>query len=154
MTLRAHLRRFFQDESGSASIELLIVLPLLAWIFFATFVFFDAFRAKSINVKATYTISDILSREVNEPITPEFMDSLYALYQSLIVHTRPSIQGIIIYGIGFEVTRGQRGEQAIQNCVSDRGRIALTNYFYAEGLQIDRVFRTIAAQINALKLVQ
>ena len=91
MTLRARLCRFFQDESGSASIELLIVLPLLAWIFFATFVFFDAFRAKSINVKATYTISDILSREVNEPITPEFMDSLYALYQGLIVHTRPSM---------------------------------------------------------------
>lgn len=78
------------------------------------------------------------------PMDTKLLDTCHQAHQ----------QGIIIYGIGFEVTRNQRGEQAIQNCVSDRGRIALTNYFYAEGLQIDRVFRTIAAQINALKLVQ
>lgn len=89
MILQKRLFRFLQDETGSASIETVIILPVLAWIFLATFVYFDAFRAKSINVKATYTISDILSREVNEPITPEFMDSLYALYQGLVVHTQP-----------------------------------------------------------------
>jgi Flp pilus assembly pilin Flp len=89
MILQNRLCRFLQDEAGSASIETVIIFPLLAWIFLATFVYFDAFRAKSINVKATYTISDILSREVNEPITPEFMDSLYALYRGLVVHTQP-----------------------------------------------------------------
>ncbi|HVG47634.1 MAG TPA: hypothetical protein VM899_05805, partial [Rubellimicrobium sp.] len=78
------------------------------------------------------------------PMDTKLLDTCHQAHQ----------QGIIIYGIGFEVARNQRGEQAIQNCVSDRGRVALTNYFYAEGLQIDRVFRTIAAQINALKLVQ
>jgi hypothetical protein len=89
MILRDRLRHFLHDESGSISIETVIIFPVLIWIFLATFVFFDAFRAKSINVKATYTISDILSREVNEPITPEFMDSLYALYRGLVVHTQP-----------------------------------------------------------------
>ena len=78
------------------------------------------------------------------PMDEKLLDTCHQAHQA----------GVIVYGIAFEVARNQRGEQAIQNCVSDRGRLALTNYKYAEGLEIDTVFRTIAAQINALKLVQ
>lgn len=64
------------------------MFPLLAWLFLATYEYFDGFRAKSLNIKATYTIADALSREVNEPVTPEYMDSLNALYWAMSVHAR------------------------------------------------------------------
>jgi hypothetical protein len=56
---------------------------LLAWL--GCFVFFDAYRAQSINVKAAYTLGDVLSRETNY-VTPEYMDSLHAL-QALLTQT-------------------------------------------------------------------
>lgn len=59
---------------------------------------------------------------------------------------------IVVYGIAFEAP--PVGRNAIRNCVTDRGRIAAGNYFDAQGLQIQTVFRRIAAQINALKLIQ
>lgn len=80
------LRRFLRDERGSVSIEAVIVFPILAWVFLGVWVFFDAYRAKSINIKAAYTIGDIVSRESNEPITPAYLDGLFAL-QAQMNHT-------------------------------------------------------------------
>ncbi len=60
--------------------------------------------------------------------------------------------GIVVYGIAFEAP--QNGQAAIRRCVSDDGQLASSNYFDASGLQIDTVFRTIAAQINALRLMR
>ncbi len=78
MRLRAALDRFRRDETASVTVEAVIMLPLLFWAIVICFVFFDAFRAQSVNVKASYTISDALSRETDY-ITPEYMGFLYAL---------------------------------------------------------------------------
>lgn len=80
--LRA-LRRFLRDERGSIAIESVLILPVLAWAYMGTVVFFDAFRAKAVNVKAAYTIGDILARQTVD-ITPEFVDSLHDLQRMLI----------------------------------------------------------------------
>ena len=40
------LRRFGGEMRGSASVELVIVLPLLLWALAATAVFFDGFKAR------------------------------------------------------------------------------------------------------------
>jgi hypothetical protein len=53
---------------------------------------------------------------------------------------------VVVYGIAFEAPT--RGQQAIYNCASSPG-----HYFNAQGLQISTAFRAIAAQINALRLV-
>ncbi len=82
MHLPAILRRFARDESGSITMEALLMLPLLFWILVATLVFFKAFHFQSLNVKVTYTIGDIMSRE-GDPITPEYMDSMFALQGSM-----------------------------------------------------------------------
>lgn len=57
-----------RSEKGSA-LEAVIILPALITIYAGSFVFFDAARTNTLAMKATYTVSDILSREdeIDEP---------------------------------------------------------------------------------------
>jgi hypothetical protein len=77
------LRRFTSSEDGSISVEAMLILPILVWCYLATFVFFDAYRAQSTNLKAAYTIGDAISREPSD-ITPAYLDSLYRLLALLV----------------------------------------------------------------------
>lgn len=86
---RKRLCRFCRDEMGTVTVETVLILPVLVWCYVGTFVFFDAFQTDARNIKATYTIADILSREVNEPITPEYLDSLFLLQANLIDRSEP-----------------------------------------------------------------
>lgn len=64
MNLRLpRLRRFGSDEDGLVMTEFLILLPLLIWAFIALFIFWDAFRTINQAQKATYAVSDLLSRQ-------------------------------------------------------------------------------------------
>lgn len=56
--------------------------------------------------------------------------------------------GVVIYGIAFEAPT--LGRQAISSCVGAN----TANYFDAAGLNIKDAFAAIAAQVNALRLVQ
>ncbi len=56
---------FARDDRGSVVVEAVMVLPVLAWWFAASLVYFDAFKARNVNLKAAYTISDMVSRELN-----------------------------------------------------------------------------------------
>ena len=65
--MRRHrdIKRALGDERGSFSIEAVLMFPLLVWAFVAMYVFFEGLRESNINLKATYTISDLLSRETD-----------------------------------------------------------------------------------------
>ncbi len=63
MRIRESLRRFWQETEANLTVETILVLPILLWAFFATFVFFDAFRARSLAIKGNYAVADLLSRE-------------------------------------------------------------------------------------------
>jgi Flp pilus assembly pilin Flp len=80
--LRKIASRFRRDEDGSIAVEAILIFPILTWCYLATFVYFDAFRAQSTNIKAAYTIADALSRET-ENITPAYMDSMWRLHKFL-----------------------------------------------------------------------
>lgn len=88
-TLRARLRAFWQDQTGSITVEFVLVMPILFWTFMAGYVYFDGYRQSSINLKAAYTISDLLSRET-QAITPEYIDSMYELHRLLVRATSPT----------------------------------------------------------------
>ena len=60
------LRRFGRDCAGVMTIEAVLVLPFLLWGFVALYVFFDAFRQQGINLKASYTVADMLSRKSDD----------------------------------------------------------------------------------------
>jgi hypothetical protein len=76
---RTFLRSFRDDTRGSVAVESIIVLPLLFWSLMAMYAFFDAYRQASLNVKAAYSIGDLLSRETNY-ITDDYLGSAHQLF--------------------------------------------------------------------------
>lgn len=81
--MRLFARRFRRDEEGSAAVELMLVLPMLIWALLAVLVFFDAYRMQTVNLKAAYTLGDVLSRETGY-ITPLYLNSMFELQQFLV----------------------------------------------------------------------
>ncbi len=72
--LKTHLKAFRDDVEGSVSIEAVMIFPALFWAFCAMVVFFDAYRQTSVNNKAAYTISDMISRET-QPMNPQYLEN-------------------------------------------------------------------------------
>lgn len=77
------LRAFRQDTTGLVSVEFAIYVPLLLWTFAAVYTLFDAFRQESINLKAAYTISDLISRETTT-LNDDYIDSMHEMTKLLI----------------------------------------------------------------------
>ncbi|EAR50692.1 hypothetical protein OG2516_06332 [Oceanicola granulosus HTCC2516] len=73
--LARRARSFPRDERGSLAVETVVIFPILAWCYMASFVWFDAFRAQALNDKATFAIADMISRET-EMISPQYLTSL------------------------------------------------------------------------------
>lgn len=97
-------RRFRRSEDGSITVEALLILPILMWAYLGTFVFFDGYRAQSINVKAAYTIGDTLSRETGY-VTPAYMDSMHLLQQFLVRTIEPVRLRITVYAFDLPNNR-------------------------------------------------
>lgn len=77
------LRRFANGTEGNVSIEFALYAPLLLGLFASVYTFFDAFRQDSINLKAAYTVSDLISRETNY-VNEAYIDSMHALASELV----------------------------------------------------------------------
>ena len=101
--LAALARRLRRHQGGAMIVELVIMLPLLLWCFTATWVFFDAYRTKTVNTRAAYTIGDALSRETGY-VTPDYLLSLKAL-QDFLVNGRPTRLRISV--IGYDALLGR-----------------------------------------------
>ena len=81
----------FRREDGSITTEAVIIMPLLAAFYCVTFVWFDAFRQKTLIMKASYAVSDVLSRQsqVDEP----FMDNMRDVLDYMIPsNARPKMR--------------------------------------------------------------
>ncbi len=82
MSLTAMLRKFFtrtaRDESGLLTVEAVLIFPMMLWTVTGAFTFFDGFRQSALNLKAAYTIGDLISRET-QTITDTYIDSLHEL---------------------------------------------------------------------------
>lgn len=78
----ARTMRDFRKENGSFSVEAVLMFPLLIWAFVAMFVFFEGLRESNINLKATYTVSDLLSRET-ELIDQNYLNGMNDVYSWL-----------------------------------------------------------------------
>jgi Flp pilus assembly protein TadG len=76
---RRALRRFAADRRGTISVEAAVMMPFLLGLFAVSFVWFDAFRAKNNVLKATYTISDMISRET-VPLPDAYFNGLSTVF--------------------------------------------------------------------------
>lgn len=94
------LRRAFtdflrQDTGATYSIEAIMVFPLMLWGYLGLFIFFDSFKHKSISVKAAYTISDFLSREMDR-IDQPYVDGLNSVLDFLSKSRQPTYLRITV----------------------------------------------------------
>lgn len=58
-------------------------------------------------------------------------------------------QGVVVYTIGFEISRGGNAETQLRNCAS-----SFSHYFRAEGVNISDAFSAIASNVQHLRLTQ
>jgi hypothetical protein len=89
ITIKTALKRFHDDTRGSVAIEAAIILPMLFWAYIAMFVFFDAYKTRSMTEKAAFTISDMLSRET-AAIDDYYLGSTRKLFDLLAQSDSPS----------------------------------------------------------------
>lgn len=82
-TLRSRVKAFRDDETGNASVELALMVPLLAVITFGLITFFTAFKAKTQATRAATVIADMVSRETN-PITPTYLTGISGLMDTMV----------------------------------------------------------------------
>ncbi|MFK7751455.1 MAG: TadE/TadG family type IV pilus assembly protein [Sedimentitalea sp.] len=93
--LKARLSAFWQDTRGNISVEFVLAMPILFWTFMAIYVFFDGYRQSAMNLKAAYTISDLVSRET-DPINDDYIDSMHAMFKLLTRATSPTAMRISV----------------------------------------------------------
>ncbi|RBI72361.1 pilus assembly protein [Roseovarius sp. TE539] len=76
------LRGFREDDEGSIMIEAVVTLPLLIWVLAATYEFFEVHRYNSARDKASYTVADMISREMGT-VTPTYIDNTKELFDRI-----------------------------------------------------------------------
>ncbi|WP_342068520.1 TadE/TadG family type IV pilus assembly protein [Yoonia algicola] len=79
--LASFFQTFRDDEQGSMAIELLLVVPILLWVFLSTFVYFDVFRVETNAVRATITLAEMFSRE--DTVNSTYLNSAESVLQTL-----------------------------------------------------------------------
>ena len=75
-------KRFRNDEEGTVTLEAVLTLPLLFWALAATYEFFELHRYNSARDKASYTVADMISREM-QSITPVYMNNAMTLFNTI-----------------------------------------------------------------------
>ncbi|WP_413870599.1 pilus assembly protein [Albidovulum sp.] len=91
MLSRLRLRTLdrLRDSRGSMPVEGLIAATWLIWWYVASFQFFDAYRQKNINLKAAYTIADMVSRvQPDDAVDSGYIDGLNTLFDYLTFSRR------------------------------------------------------------------
>ncbi|KUJ80564.1 hypothetical protein AVO45_05830 [Ruegeria marisrubri] len=84
MKLLTHrMKRFAAQEEGSIVLEALIIVPILFWAILAGYTFFEGYRQSASNVKAAYTIGDLISRETRE-LNSVYMDSMEDMFALMV----------------------------------------------------------------------
>jgi hypothetical protein len=80
--VRALLVRCWSDESGGLSVEFAVLFPALILVYMAMFVFWDAFHARSVVVRATETVADMMSRETGS-FDEAYLEGMHEVFEWL-----------------------------------------------------------------------
>jgi len=96
-SLRRAAGSFARRSDGTLSVEAVLMFPLLAWAYMGMFFFFDAYRQQNVNLKASYTIADMLSRETN-PVNLIDIEGLATVHDFLTTSAAPTqIRVTVVY---------------------------------------------------------
>ncbi len=75
------LSKFRKDKDGTMTIEMVITLPLLFWMITTSFELFEVHQYKSVRIKATYTVADMLSREM-QTVNDAYIDTAKSIFDA------------------------------------------------------------------------
>ncbi len=117
--LKSLIRRYWSDTRAAVAFEAVIIVPILAWAFTASFVFFDAYRVYNSSIKATYAVADVISRQTNT-ITGYDINGMAAIFEHLVRDTsgaRMRVTQIHWDGSEYQVdwSHGTNGEAQLYN---------------------------------------
>ncbi|WP_371227480.1 TadE/TadG family type IV pilus assembly protein [Roseovarius sp. 2305UL8-3] len=73
--------RFSKEKDGVMTVEMVITLPLLFWMITTSFELFEVHQYKSVRIKATYTVADMLSREM-QTVNDTYMDTAKSIFDA------------------------------------------------------------------------
>lgn len=80
--MRHALSRFREDCSGIITVEMIITLPFLFWMIATSFSLYDVHKFKAQRIKATYTVADLLSREM-APVDTTYINNAKDLFDTV-----------------------------------------------------------------------
>ncbi|WP_420584393.1 pilus assembly protein [Ruegeria sp.] len=65
------------------TVDAVLIFPMLVWTITGSFTYFEGFRESASNLKAAYTVGDLISRETVD-ITETYLDSMHELSERMI----------------------------------------------------------------------
>ncbi|MEW2917269.1 hypothetical protein AB1A64_09360 [Ruegeria sp. ANG10] len=80
---------FISRERGSLSMETALIFPVFVWSITLTYTYFDGFSESTANVKAAYTVSDLISREGEIDLTDNYAQSMYSIFNRMVRDNSP-----------------------------------------------------------------
>ncbi len=96
------LQRFKDDDSGSLTMEFVLMLPVLMLWFIGSIVFFNAYITKSAAQRAAHTVSDVISRQTE--VDNAFIDNLLLLQNRMLPSAR--VGSVTVSSIQKDATTG------------------------------------------------
>ncbi len=79
--LKFHLLGFRKATDGILTVEMIITLPFLFWMIATSIELYEVHRYKAARVKATYTVADMLSREML-PVNASYINGAKELFDN------------------------------------------------------------------------
>lgn len=118
------LKRFLRRQDGSLMVEGVMILPLLLWALLAMFTYWDIFRTQNILQKATYTVSDVVSRTKKDvALTPADLTGFHDLLNFLV--PRAEEAGLRITSVTYDVDEDEY--LVLWSCAPGGGMTPLTD---------------------------
>lgn len=75
------IRRFLRAEDAAISVESAIMMPILMIFCLSAYTYFDAYRKGLVLEKATYAVSDMLSRQETEVVDLAYLNGLQDIFE-------------------------------------------------------------------------
>jgi hypothetical protein len=88
-SLKVRSALFGSDTRGSMPTEGVMAFSFLVWWYIASFQFFDAYRQKNTNLKAAYTIADMVSRQTDY-VDRNYIYGLNTVFDYLTFSNKPT----------------------------------------------------------------
>lgn len=81
-------KRFWRRDDGIMAAEAVIVLPLFLFCTITMYSYWDAYRSLNSSQKASYTVSDMITRTMKE-VSPSYIDGLRNTMQYMVGNDLP-----------------------------------------------------------------